>query len=1176
MRKARSVGSISAFFLLIALLGNAQAQSGATYVTETEFTVVADFDGDGRTDTALVDRRTGSIRVAYQTSPGAHAWYPTRATGLRDVSGVSAGRLLALGHDTLVVTAPDANRLLLVDLPATTTPAIPREVFVPGIGPTYTAAVNLPGPGNTGFDDLVTASLLNGAKPQRIARTRNQDGATFSPIDEVTPEPFLLGLQRLARTAFLPGYTVTYREGTRSRVEVFDASAAPVSLSWNVTNLPPAGDHFIATFTAGSNRHVISWEPGHTELGFAALVNAVPTVDAGGTITTLDVSIDRVRLIEQPGGPPLVLVTSATPPGAALLQFDGTNSWTTLASLPAPESGAFTTASGLADGSFLLLAGSDGRSSAFQRITRQGISWVAGPWSALPTLPGAPAGGNVLEFAAEPFVTPNPGLVRARTVPDWTSAFALSAGPPALQVISESYLGASAGLDVPTPAILGVPHPQTLFGLVNQLSDAISLYAFAPAYGDVISEVSIRPAPGRYKTGIAFAFQLSNPLHAVRYRLNAAGDWIPFAGAPVPLTEDTTVSYYAQPPLGTARSAIQTVRYEFTRPPATLDSNADGLPDFVALGKKLDPHSDGDSDDDGVSDLRELLSDTNPLDPTSKPASDSVQAPAAGRAFTLRPRPIDPVSGNLTVARTGAPVRIYQLSGGLLGAGAVGHQGGGSGTNAARITGLNVDPKLPLLIAATDPHFEIETTAANPSAGRELIRLLSPAPAVPVGVSYLYGSAGGSPLAEANAWIAVAKSATAPVFQPPAPPTELTAVDALAARLAEAWVAGALWARGFTDATNLTLFPFRANDAGRWSPSALTLQSLVLPVPAPAPPPPPPPPTGPPFAPSGPVILGSNFPLPPFLPSTNPPGNALRFLAESIYALSARSNTALPGRYDPPFDALRQFVWTGSLPVAYLDDLGFAAADFTSAQSGVLEALSAVPVRTPTNLVLRLRNDSFSGPCMLLERASGPPELIALFDAQGTAYKLPESFDLPAGTLLAVEGLTTTSSSTCDGVGIEVVSAQVTALPDVPLSDLNGNLLPDAWELLFLGGLGDGPFGDTDQDGYPDVQEMQEGSDPMDPASLPPAAPLELGEPELDITLSPLGEIEVHWKHALAFAKPAGPAWQFALLSAPRLDGPFSLLASRPAEADGDIRLVLPAPTETARFFQLQVQLVRR
>ena len=41
--------------------------------------------------------------------------------------------------------------------------------------------------------------------------------------------------------------------------------------------------------------------------------------------------------------------------------------------------------------------------------------------------------------------------------------------------------------------------------------------------------------------------------------------------------------------------------------------------------------------------------------------------------------------------------------------------------------------------------------------------------------------------------------------QAPAPPTELTAVDALAARLAEAWVAGALWARGFTDATNLTL-----------------------------------------------------------------------------------------------------------------------------------------------------------------------------------------------------------------------------------------------------------------------------------------------------------------------------------------------------------------------------------
>ncbi len=1155
----------------------AQAQNGASYASDAEFTVLADFDGDGRTDVALIDRRSGAIRVAYQTSPGAHAWHATRSSGLHSISGASAGRLLALGHDGLVVTSPDANRLLLVDLPASATPALPQELFVSGIGPTYPAAVNLPGPGNTGFDDLVTASMLNGAKPQRIARTRNQDGNTFSPLDETTPEPRLLGLQRLSHAALIPGYTVTYREGTQARLEVYNASAAPVSLAWNITNLPPSGNHLIATFNAGANHHLISWEPGETGISYAPLANGVLNVNAQQTNSMSVESPDLVRLIEQPGAPPLLLVTTLSPVSAILLRFDGTNTWTTLATFAAPESGSFTTAVGLADGSLLLVAGSEGRSTLFQRVIRQGSDWVPGPWGALPSLPGAPAGGNVLEFASEPFVTPNPGLVRTRNVPDWTSSFSIAGGPPVLSVVAESFLGDAAGLDSPVPSAVGAPHAQTQFGLVNQVHAAISLYAFSPAYGDVVSEVSIRPAPGRYKTGIAFAFQLANPLHAVRYRLNHTGDWVLFTGSPVPLTEDTTVSYYAHPPLGTARSAIQTVRYEFTRPPATLDSNADGLPDFVALGKKLDPHSDGDSDDDGVSDLRELLSDTDPLDATSKPVKDALQAPAAGRTFSLRPRPIDALSGELTLARTGAPVRMYQLSGGLLGAGAVAHLSGPSGSNTARIAGLPVDPRLPLLIAATDPHFDIETAASDPSAGRELIRLLSPAPASPVGVSYAYGSAGGSPLAEANAWIAAAKAAAGPVLQPPTPPSELTPMDAMAARLAEAWVAGALWARGHAEATNLTLFPFRANEAGRWSPSSPLLQSLYQPLSPAAPAQPTPPPTGPPWVPDPAVLAGSSLALPSFLPSTDPARTALRDLAESIYQLSARSNTALPGRYLPPFDVLRQFVWTGSVPNAYLEDLEVSADQWTSAQNAVLDALGSVPVRAPTNLIVRLREDTWTAPCTVVDRTVGVSEAIALFDANGTAYKLPESFDLPPGTLVAIAAFTTATSSACGGVpGFEVVSAHVTSLPDVPLVDLNGNLLPDAWERLFLGGLGEGPFNDSDQDGYSDVQEMQEGTDPLDAGNLPPVAPLELGEPELEIALSPLGEIEVNWSHAPAFAQPTGPAWRFSLLGSPSLQGPFTLLASRPAEADGNVRLSLPAPADAVQFFRLQVQLVRR
>lgn len=1170
----RHLGSQFCGLLPLAVCLAAHAQSGITGVTDTEFMVSADFDGDTRPDTALIDRATGTIRIAYQSSPGAHDWFPGRSTGLRDISGVSSGRLLSLGRDALVVTSPSANRLLVFDLPATTTPAVAREIFIPGIGPVFPVAVPLPGPGDTAFEDLVTASLQNGAKPQRITRTRNQDGNTFSTLEDATPEPKILGLQRLSSAASFWGYTVADRDGDQARVQIFNTSVAPVTDAWTVTQLPPSGHHLVATFTGGTNHHLIGWEPGRSQLSVAALENGVPNVPAAETDTLAIAPLDQVLLLPQPKGPPLVLVLSTQPPSATVLDFDGVQTWNNRATLAPPVDGStrFTTASALADGSFLLLAGLDGRSTVFQRVARQGDALVAGPWSALPTLPGAYGGGNVLEFASEPFVSPTPGLLRSRNIPDWTTAFSLSAGPPTLKVVAESFLGTAPGLDTPTSATLGSPHAQTLFGLVNQVSQFLSIYSLAPAYGDVVSEVSIRPSPGRYKTGVAFSFVVANPLHTVRYQLQGAGDWIPFTGTPIALAEDTTVRFYAQPPLGTARSAIQTVRYEFNRPPATLDSNADGLPDFVALGKKLDPHSDGDSDDDGVSDLRELLSETDPLDPNSKPNSDALLAPAAGRILTLRPRPTDPGTGGLTVASTGSTMRIYHPAGGLLGSSSIAHPPAASATNSARIAGVSVDSRLPLLIAATDPHYPIETTAADRQTGRELVALLTPAHAPPVPVAYVYGSAGGSAVAEANGWIAAAKGVATPVLQPPVPPRDITPLDALATRLAEAWVAGALWARGFSEATNLTLLPFRAGEAGRWSPPQDLLQALTLPAPAT----PPPGPSPLPYVPPHPVLVAPSFALAPFSPATNAHGIALRHLTESIYLLNARSNNLAPGRYDPPLDVLRQFIWTGSLPDSYLQDLGLPGAELIAAQNGVLETLAGVPVRTPTNLVLRLRSDSFTGPCLTLERAVGAPNLVSLFDANGTTYKLPESFDLPTGTLLAVHGFTTPSPTACDGLGLEVATAQVVSIPAVPLVDANGNLLPDDWERLFLGGLADGPFADTDKDGYSDVQEMQEGSDPTDPANAPVTAPLALAEPELEIALSPSGEVQVLWKHAPAFGRSAGPAWQFALLGAPTLEGPFTLLASRPAEPDGEVQLALPAPSDAVRFFRLQLQLVRR
>jgi hypothetical protein len=48
-----------------------------------------------------------------------------------------------------------------------------------------------------------------------------------------------------------------------------------------------------------------------------------------------------------------------------------------------------------------------------------------------------------------------------------------------------------------------------------------------------------------------------------------------------------------------------------------LDSNGDGIPDYVAIARGLDPNGSRDSDGDGYSDLEELIHGTDPKDASS-------------------------------------------------------------------------------------------------------------------------------------------------------------------------------------------------------------------------------------------------------------------------------------------------------------------------------------------------------------------------------------------------------------------------------------------------------------------------------------------------------------------------------------------------------------------------------
>src|ERR1035438_2803393 len=65
-------------------------------------------------------------------------------------------------------------------------------------------------------------------------------------------------------------------------------------------------------------------------------------------------------------------------------------------------------------------------------------------------------------------------------------------------------------------------------------------------------------------------------------------------------------------------------------------------------------------------------------------------------------------------------------------------------------------------------------------------------------------------------------------------------------------------------------------------------------------------------------------------------------------------------------------------------------------------------------------------------------------------------------------------------------SGSVTSTPAAIWADLNGNDIPDWWELKYFGNLNQTALGDYDGDGVDNLDEYREGTDPTNPNSYDP------------------------------------------------------------------------------------------
>ena len=1145
----------------------APAVLAAVSETPEEIHSSGDFNGDGRQDLVIVDKTSGVYRIGYGQPSGSNFWVEARPSGIEHITGLGIGRILDTTRDALAFTSPDANRVNVLGASDPNVAAQPVNVFLNTLGPNLVVPLDIGGLGNTAVDDLFSTSLAN-SPPASFALSLTRPsglhvfGATLAGEGVAADR-----VQLKTGGANLAG--VLLDTGPNYTFVAYNPATGTPAVQVSTNDLPPVDGFVFANFANSALKQFLFYRGGASNLVLRPVLEPLANSFqfGAGAAWAFDAAIRQIVTV--PGSSDTrLLITFGGGEDAAIYSFDGTNAPVLVESFEAAPGEAFTGSSALGNGNFSLYSGAEGRSKKFQNWNRSGNGYTKGSSGELPEINSLGNAGNVFLFQDKPFVNPKPRLLGTLNASDWSSSINL-ADPLHVTANSEKFRSSVQGLGSATVKDLGAKPAGGAFGLPNQIAESFSLLSFSPAEGSTVAEVKASPAPGRYPVGVSVVLSSPTAGAVIQYRIGG-GTWAGYT-QPIPLFRDTTISFYAV--AGGKKSAIRSATYTFDTPPSTLDTDGDGVPDFVELGydsdndgipdyaemnEGLDPvRGKKDSDGDGYADLAEILAGTNPYSTNSVPTNAPRADELAAFDWQVQPRPLAGYVAGLAGCSTGTVVSAFDLHGGLIDSVATKP----SSFPDAYFSNMFANASQRLYIAATEPHYDVRSNffpnfpaGVDHRVGREMIRLLPvPAFASALAVNYTYG--GGNLKAEANAWIAAAQAAQSAI-QHPILFNVLTWEDTLAALLTERKVGELLVNRGLLASSNqITLFPFRPQDAGRINPPHTNLLALETNA-----------------------LTSGNLPDPlkPGNKLTNifhkihlavnvspsPQAFQLRNLARDIYRISALSNNIAPGKFPSPVDTLRGFIETGTLHSNYLAATSVPAPDRAAAVAAVGQALASVNGRPTTNLTLRVRPDSFSSDgCSVLETAGGA--LMALVLPDGTAYKFPEAFMLAPQSVVDVVAYTDLAPS-CGAQTLDVITLTVTALPAVSSTDLDGDLMSDAWEALFLAY---DPNADADGDGASNLQEFLDGTDPLNQFSA--GVPADMSPPQ--IVLEALaGDLKLSWHWPELYAS----KMNFALLSTEGLNQAF---AATPAPLQtlggGNFQIVLPSSGGPAKFYRLQLSL---
>ncbi len=1144
---------------ILAGLGSAQA-APQVYESTGEFFAAGDFDGDGRADALLIDKAAGVMRIGYQLAAETWTWVPARPAGAVPVTAVALGHFLNATRDAIAVTSPAANRVLIhpASSPAAADAPLTHYDLV---GPDALAPIPLPDFGGLAGRDQIFAGSANdpNALPYYLVGIEPAGGLLITlSLDAVhrRGQPILLKTGSAAGAAFLAG------SGATVELRVYDGilGSLPVLVSGGVAS---EAQYASAKFNAASPlSRVIFWTPGAPQLRVRPVTEPVAGSFALGAETsyTLAGNITQLTVLDDPAGPRLLVIFNDGT-SANIFTFNGSSAPVLVTSLTPVAGERFRTATIAGGGNFVLTSSpaTTTRSAIFRPYHRaSAASYTALTAVSLPVVTTNAGRANVLVFAEPPFVSPTARPLDALHAGDWSRSVSLGGG--SVSAVVETFASTSAGLDNPVSANLGSVVAGGTDVLANQFEPYLSISSLRPVYDTPSLEPAITPLPGSFDTAQQLRFS-APPGVSVNFRLGT-GAWQTWTGDFQWLIDDVTVSYYGTD--GVRSSALRSAAFTFNKDGPFLDSDHDGVPDFVEIANGLDPRAGPDTDGDSWNDDTELLAGTNPADPNDPvrpppPASLPLPPRAANTGVTL--------TATLQSWRAGAPeptllpvadtrIDAIDTAGTLLAT-----RSTTAGNDSVVIGNLAVERATRFLSLTTAPAWERDDGTGVTHASQSIA--IVPAPGPPPPLVNLYTPGGGTPAAEAAAWVAALAAAEA-AQTPSVATATLSPVDSLVALLIERKVDDILIARGANAATRLSLFDTGLSDAGARRVTPAQLAALELPGPA--------------------NQAAWRLDLMHSLIDQgvkDVPGSAgvqaLRQLAADIYEQfdsvwqppSATNPNGITAAFPPPIDLLRSLARGEALPQAYRDLSALNSSQITSAQAAITSILALTTTRPESTLTLTTRADSFRTDCTVFNHGATP---VALVDHDSKPWRLLGSAALPVGAAAQVRGFTDRPPPppACAASTLEVITAVVLTLPAGVITDSDGDGLGDEWELAFFGNLNQVGSGDFDGDGKTNAQEFAAGTDPAGAPSIAfVAPPPDLVAPVLSITLNAAGQIELSWDGPKAGAA----SLRYSLEGNPSLqEADWAVLSNQPeALPDGRMRFTIKPQLPGHHFFRVRV-----